>query len=122
VTSFGETEAEAIVQATHAIEEALGARIAAGQDTPLDDLAAANPGGPAVALPAMTDLKTQLYRACRSRQVTRAELARRLGWNRTSVDRLFRLDHNSRLEQIEAAAGALGLILRADLLAAAHVP
>jgi hypothetical protein len=27
---------------------------------------------------------------------------RRLGWNRESVDRLFRLDHASRLDQIEA--------------------
>jgi hypothetical protein len=27
---------------------------------------------------------------------------RRLGWNRESVDRLFRLDHASRLDQIKA--------------------
>ena len=33
---------------------------------------------------------------------------RRLGWNRESVDRLFRLDHASRLDQIEAAFTALG--------------
>ncbi len=39
--------------------------------------------------------------------VTRAELVRRLGWNRESVDRLFRLDHGSRLEQVEAALVAL---------------
>jgi antitoxin HicB len=35
-------------------------------------------------------------------------LARRLNWNRESVDRLFRLDHNSRLDQIEAAFRVLG--------------
>jgi len=29
-----------------------------------------------------------------------AELSRRLGWKRESVDRLFRLDHASRLEQL----------------------
>jgi antitoxin HicB len=34
---------------------------------------------------------------------------RRLGWrSRESVDRLFRLDHASRLDQIEAAFRALG--------------
>jgi antitoxin HicB len=33
---------------------------------------------------------------------------RRLSWNRESVDRLFRLDHASRLDQIEAAFKALG--------------
>ena len=31
-----------------------------------------------------------------------------LGWNRESVDRLFRLDHASRLDQLEAAFKALG--------------
>ena len=40
--------------------------------------------------------------------VTRAELSRRLKWNRESVDRLFRLDHASRLDQLEAAFRALG--------------
>jgi antitoxin HicB len=33
---------------------------------------------------------------------------RRLGWNRESVDHLFRLDHASRLDQLEAAFKALG--------------
>ncbi|HEX5865323.1 MAG TPA: hypothetical protein VF014_13885 [Casimicrobiaceae bacterium] len=49
-----------------------------------------------------------MYRALRSAGLTRADLQRRLGWNRESVDRLFRLDHNSRLQQIEAAFRALG--------------
>jgi antitoxin HicB len=56
----------------------------------------------------MTVLKLQLYWALRDAGITRAELARRLAWNRESVDRLFRLDHRSRLEQIEAAFAALG--------------
>ena len=64
--------------------------------------------GVAVALPAMTSLKLQLYWALRAAGITRAELARRLKWNRESVDRLFRLGHRSRLEQIEAAFAALG--------------
>jgi len=36
------------------------------------------------------------------------ELARRLGIPRTPVDRLFDLNHHSRLDHIEAAFGALG--------------
>jgi antitoxin HicB len=40
--------------------------------------------------------------------VKKAELARRLGWHRPQVDRLFNLNHASRLDQIEAAARALG--------------
>jgi antitoxin HicB len=50
----------------------------------------------------------QLYWALREEGITRAELARKLHWNRESVDRLFRLDHRSRLEQLEAAFTALG--------------
>jgi antitoxin HicB len=116
VTSFGATETEAVSRASAAVEEALAARIAASQDAPADKLIAPAGGKLYFAtIPAMTDLKVQLYRACRAGRVTRAELARRLGWNRTSVDRLFLLDHNSRLEQIEAAAGALGLTLRAEI-------
>jgi hypothetical protein len=47
-------------------------------------------------------------RALRESGITRAELMRRLGWKHESVDRLFRLDHASRLDQIEAAFKALG--------------
>jgi antitoxin HicB len=39
--------------------------------------------------------------------ITRAELARRLGWHREQVDRLFRLEHASRLDRLEAAFKAL---------------
>jgi len=61
-----------------------------------------------VRLPALTALKVQLVWALEAAGITRAELARRLKWNRESVDRLFRLDHRSRLEQLEAAFRALG--------------
>jgi antitoxin HicB len=104
VTTFGEDDADALAHAVGAIEEALAARIADGEDIPA-------PGrlrGRSVALPLMTSLKASLYRALRESGITRAELMRRLGWNRESVDRLFRLDHASRLDQIEAAFRALG--------------
>jgi antitoxin HicB len=61
-----------------------------------------------VVLPALSSLKLELYWALRTAGLTRAELARRLGWNRESVDRLFRLDHMSRLDQLEIAFRALG--------------
>lgn len=56
----------------------------------------------------LTALKVELYRNMCAAGVTRAELMRRLGWNRESVDRLFRLDHTSRLGQLEAAFAAIG--------------
>jgi len=60
-----------------------------------------------IKLPAMTALKLQLYVVLRESEMTRAELARRLGWHRVQVDRLFRLDHASRLDRMEAAFNAL---------------
>ena len=110
VTTFGRTEAEVQRAAVGAIEEAIAARISYGERLPLPVPAAEN--APArnsmyVKLPAMTALKLQLYVVLRESEVTRAELARRLGWHREQVDRLFRLDHASRLDHVEAAFRAL---------------
>jgi antitoxin HicB len=113
VTTFADDEAEAFVHACHAIEEAIAARIAGGRDIPSPD---GDKDG--VSLPMLSELKALLYSAARNDRVTRAELARRLGWNRESVDRLFRLDHASRLSQMEAAFKALGLAVRIKLGAA----
>ena len=105
VATFGETEADALRHAADAIETALASMIDDGEEIPKP---ARSDGGVPVSLPAMSELKLQLYWALRSAGLTRADLARRLSWNRESVDRLFRLDHRSRLEQIEAAFAALG--------------
>ncbi len=104
MTTFGDDEADVLRNAVGAIEEALAARIADGDAIP----AGQSRGPHLVRLPGTTSLKAELYRELRRRGVTRAELARRLRWNRESVDRLFRLDHASRLDQIEAAFLALG--------------
>ena len=64
--------------------------------------------GVLVALPMQTSLKVELYRLLKRENITRAELMRRLNWKRESVDRLFRLDHATRLEQFDAAFRALG--------------
>lgn len=114
VTTFGDSERECAERAIAAIEEALAARIAGGEAVPADP---PQRGEPWVRLPALTALKVDLYEALRAQGVSRAELARRLDWNRNSVDRLFQLGHASRLEQIEAAAAALGLAMRAELVA-----
>ncbi len=115
VTTFGENEANAIHHAVSAIEEAIAARMAAGEDVP-----EGHQRGPRlVRLPALTVLKVELYRQLREAGMTRAELARRLGWKRESVDRLFRLDHASRLEQIETAFAALGQAVSVSVHAAA---
>jgi antitoxin HicB len=119
VTTFGETEADCIRNATQAVEEALAARIARGAEIPVEDVAAVDPPGQLIrfgTLPTLAALKVDLYHALGRSGITRAELSRRLDWNRNSVDRLFKLDHASRLDQIEAAAAALGMQVRAEII------
>lgn len=107
VVTFGATIEDAKAHAVDAIETALASMIDDGEDIPVPDGAE----GETITLPLLTGLKLNLYWALRDGGITRAELARRLGWNRESVDRLFRLDHRSRLEQIEAAFSALGRVV-----------
>jgi antitoxin HicB len=104
VTTFGEDEAKAINHARDAIEEAIAARMAHGREVPEPK----GKRGVLVALPMQTSLKVELYRLLKRENITRAELMRRLNWKRESVDRLFRLDHATRLEQFDAAFRALG--------------
>jgi antitoxin HicB len=106
VTTFAERLSDVPMYATNAIEEALAARMASWEDAPAP--ASGGSGDAFAALPAQTALKVELYLDARRKGVTRAELSRRLGWRREQVERLFRLDHASRLDQIEAAFLALG--------------
>lgn len=106
VTTFGLDEDDARKRAVSAIEEALAARIHDNRDVPSSAL-----NGLRVDLPLTTALKVALYRVMRQNGVRRADLQRRLKWNRESVDRLFRLDHKSKLDQIEAAFAAMELKL-----------
>jgi antitoxin HicB len=61
-----------------------------------------------IELPAMAALKTELYIAFQASGMRKAELARRLGIPKTTVDRLFDFANHTRLDQIEAAFAALG--------------
>ncbi len=105
VTTFGQTRDDALHHAAEAIEEAVAARLARWEYIPLADPMAGEEG---VRLPLAASMKVLLFLVCDSRGVTRAELARRLGWHREQVDRLFRVDHNSRIDQLEAAFKAAG--------------
>lgn len=81
-----------------------------------DGLKAAYDDGRAVRISLLADMKVTLYLACREAGVTRAELARRLGWHREQVDRLFRFDHKSRSDQIESAVRAVGKAMAVELV------
>lgn len=111
VTTFGEDVAASLSNGREAIEEAIAARIARNEDIPLPIKDGKGPQY-AVQVPMLVVLKAGLYMICRGHKVSRAELARRLGWHREQVDRLFRLDHNSRLDQIESAFRAVDVELQ----------
>jgi len=114
VTTYGENRSDAHQRGLDAIVEAIAGRIAAGEaiPPPLEK----PPGRMAkVELPALIYLKVALYMVARQTGVSRAELARRLGVHREQVDRLFRLNHRSRLDQIEAAAKELGVHVEVGL-------
>ena len=110
VTTFSDTVDEARQASLGAIEEAIAARISYGEPlSPPVPHAENVPAvdSPLVKLPILIALKVQLYIMLRESGITRAELSRRLGWHREQVDRLFRLDHASRLDRLEAAFKAL---------------
>jgi antitoxin HicB len=109
LTTFGADKAQVWKNALGALEEAIAARIDDGDAVPAPATEAQikRHKGVWVKLPLMTSLKCMLYSALRESGMNRAELARRLDWHRESVDRLFRLDHASRVDQIEAAFKAL---------------
>ncbi|HNY42647.1 MAG TPA: type II toxin-antitoxin system HicB family antitoxin [Bryobacteraceae bacterium] len=62
----------------------------------------------AVTLDSLAQAKVECYLAFRASGMRKSELARRMGIPKTSIDRLFDLDHASRLDQIDVALHALG--------------
>ena len=103
LTTFGTDREDAIARAGHALEEAIAARIHDRKDIPSPS------GGDTYAvLPTLTAVKVRLYQGMREQGVSKAELARRLGWHMPQVDRVLNVEHNSRLDQIDAALQAIG--------------
>jgi len=103
----GDTEANARDMAIDALYTMIQEHIRKGEDLPRPS----RPRGRKVRmirLPALQGAKTDLYLEFLASGIRKAELARRLGIPKTNVDRLFDLNHHSRLDQIEAAFRVLG--------------
>lgn len=114
LVTYGADEAEAVVHAADAARLVLSVYMGEGREIPPGDASAS---APSVQLSLIVTLKIELYEACRQADVSRAELARRLSWHREQVDRLFRFDHASRLDQLEAAFAALGKTVNVSVAA-----
>ena len=103
LTTFGDDREEAIARAVHALEEAISARIHDRKDIPTPSR-----GETYAVLPTLTSVKVMLYQGMRDQGVGKAELARRLGWHMPQVDRVLDVQHRSRIDQMDAALGAIG--------------
>lgn len=101
----GEDPEEALLYAIDALESALSFYVDARKPLPLPSAPA---GRPTVRPSALECAKLGVYQAMTEQGIRKSELARRLGWHMPQVDRLFDLRHASRMDQIEAAAHALG--------------
>ena len=102
----GDDEDAALERAAEALETALSFYVDERRPLPL----ARRPkrGQRTVRPSALECAKLGVYQAMLEQGVRKSELARRLGWHLPQVDRLFDLQHASRLDQIESAARALG--------------
>lgn len=102
----GEDEDEALLYAIDALETALSFYV--DERKPLPAPRKPKRGQKTVRPSALECAKLGVYQAMTEQGIRKSELARRLGWHMPQVDRLFDLKHASRLDQIEAAARALG--------------
>jgi antitoxin HicB len=96
--SQGENETDAVSMAADALETMIAYNIRHGKPVP-------SPGQQKgrkyrmIELPAMVAVKTQLYIAFTASGMTKAELGRKLGIQKTNVDRLFNFKNHTRLDQ-----------------------
>lgn len=106
-----------------AVDRIRGAALAMIQSLMDDRLDVPDPtpadGRPVVVLPSQAWTKVLLYRALRAKGWRKADLAKAIGADQKAVDRLFRLSHASRWEQVDEAARALGVVLIPTMAAAA---
>lgn len=110
--TFGDDEDEALARAVDALETIIDAYIKDKRDIPAPSAVT----GASVTLPSLVDTKVQIYAAMRAQRVGKAELAKRLNVFLPQVDRLLDVRHGSKIDQLEAAARALGSCLNVTLV------
>jgi len=113
--TFGSSREEALEHAIEALEVALSFYIDEGKDLPK----ASVKRGRAVVRPSLiAEMKLGIYESMKTGKIRKTELARRMGVALMQIDRLLNLTHSSRIEQLEAAYGALGKRVHVQLEAA----
>jgi antitoxin HicB len=113
----GDSEQEAMEYAVDAIESMLTIYIRRRREIPRPSKARGKHMR-LVVLPVLSEAKIRLYEAMRAAGLRKADLARRLKWQKSQVDRLLDLNHKTRLEQIQEALAALDKRLDIQVVAA----
>ena len=115
----GEDEADALDMAQDALITMIAHSIRHGKPVPPPSSQPKGKKYRMIELPAMMALKTELYIAFKASGIRKAELARRLGIPKTTIDRLFDFNRHTRLDQLEAAFRVLGKRLSVEIREAA---
>jgi antitoxin HicB len=101
--TFGDDRDEAIARAADALETVIEAYIRDRRRIPTPSA-----GSETVRLSPLVAAKVQIYNAMQRQQVNKSMLAKRLNVHLPQVDRLLDLKHGSKIDQLDAAARALG--------------
>lgn len=104
--TFGRTTEEAVEMAQDALACALSYYAEEGRAFPRPS--APKKGERLIVLPALIQAKLQLWAKMGETGINKADLAEKLNLDHKAVRRLLKLDHNSRIESIEAALLVLG--------------
>ena len=115
----GEGEADALDMAQDALTTMIAHCIRHGKPVPSPSSQPKGKKYRMIELPAMMAAKTELYMAFKASGIRKAELARRLGIPKTTIDRLFDFNRHTRLDQLEAAFRVLGKRLNVEVQEAA---
>jgi len=106
VVTQGETIEDAISEAQGALEAAIEMRIEDGMAIPVPS--AKKRGEHFAALPVGTAMKAALYVSMQEQNVSKAELARRLGLDEKEARRMLDPKHGTKVPALERALHALG--------------
>lgn len=106
VVTQGESIEDAISEAEGALEAAIEMRIDDGMDVPVPSTK--RRGEHLASLPVGTAMKVALYVSMREQNVSKAELARRLGLDEKEARRMLDPKHVTKVPALERALHAMG--------------
>ena len=112
--SGGRDRAEALREDSDALAAALAGYVHNGWEIP--EPRALSAGQDLVSVPSVVAAKLALYSAMKAQQVTKVELAKRLGVSEAAIRRLANPDHRSHIGQVSKALTALGCNLVVEVV------